>query len=82
MVDLDGYPAGTRIIVCGARPHPGVQLPLFEQDEDLRHQVFLADAPCSGGPSPVIFFAVLQWGCWPPGPVWLCPLCRRHDLGG
>lgn len=31
---------------------------------------------------PVMFFAVLQWGRWPPGPVWLCPLCRRHDLGG
>ncbi|WP_405844207.1 hypothetical protein OG528_35890 [Streptomyces platensis] len=23
--------------------------------------------------SPVIFFAVLQEGRWPPGPAWLCP---------
>ncbi|MFV0131741.1 IS1380 family transposase [Streptomyces sp. HMX87] len=51
MVDLGGYPAGTRIIVRRERPHPGAQLPLFDQDEGLRHQVFLTDAPCSGGGS-------------------------------
>lgn len=43
MVDLDGYPAGTRIIVRRERPHPGAQLSLFDQDEGLRHQVFLTD---------------------------------------
>jgi hypothetical protein len=51
MVDLGGYPAGTRIIVRRERPHPGAQLSLFDQDEGLRHQVFLTDAPYSGGGS-------------------------------
>jgi hypothetical protein len=51
MVDLDGYPAGTRIIVRRERPHPGAQLSLFDQDEGLRHQVFLTDTPYSGGGS-------------------------------
>ncbi|GAA2541639.1 hypothetical protein GCM10010295_28000 [Streptomyces intermedius] len=36
MVDLNGYPAGTRI-VCRERPHPRAQLSLFVQDEGLRH---------------------------------------------
>ncbi len=52
MVDLTGYPAGTRIIVRRERPHPGAQLSLFDQDEGLRHQVFLTDTPYSGGGSP------------------------------
>ncbi|MEU5095092.1 IS1380 family transposase [Streptomyces sp. NPDC020996] len=51
MVDLTGYPAGTRIIVRRERPHPGAQLSLFDQDEGLRHQVFLTDTPYSGGGS-------------------------------
>ena len=51
MVDLDGYPPGTRIIVRRERPHPGAQLSLFDQDEGLRHQVFLTDTPYSGGGS-------------------------------
>ncbi|WP_326608312.1 IS1380 family transposase [Streptomyces sp. NBC_01800] len=51
MVDLDGYPAGTRIIMRRERPHPGAQLSLFDQDEGLRHQVFLTDTPYSGGGS-------------------------------
>lgn len=51
MVDLDGYPAGTRIIVRRQRPHPGAQLSLFDQDEGLRHQVFLTDTPYPGGGS-------------------------------
>lgn len=51
MVDLAGYPAGTRIIVRRERPHPGAQLSLFDQDEGLRHQVFLTDTPYSGGGS-------------------------------
>lgn len=51
MVDLDGCPTGTRIIVRRERPHPGAQLSLFDQDEGLRHQVFLTDTPYSGGGS-------------------------------
>ncbi|OIJ87351.1 IS1380 family transposase [Streptomyces colonosanans] len=51
MVDLASYPAGTRIIVRRERPHPGAQLSLFDQDEGLRHQVFLTDTPYSGGGS-------------------------------
>ena len=49
MLDLTGYPAGTRIIVRRERPHPGAQLTLFDQDEGLRRQVFLTDTPYSGG---------------------------------
>ncbi|MET8183973.1 IS1380 family transposase [Streptomyces sp. NPDC005336] len=50
MVDLDGYPAGTRIIVRRERPHPGAQLSLFDLDEGMRHQVFLTDTPYGEGP--------------------------------
>ncbi|MEV6742360.1 IS1380 family transposase [Streptomyces sp. NPDC051104] len=49
MVDLDGYPAGTRIIVRRERPHPGAQLSLFDLDEGMRHQVFLTDTPYGEG---------------------------------
>ncbi|MFJ3439548.1 IS1380 family transposase, partial [Streptomyces cyaneofuscatus] len=51
IVDLAGYPADTRIIVRRERPHPGAQLSLFDQNEGLRHQVFLTDTPYSGGGS-------------------------------
>jgi hypothetical protein len=51
MIDLDGYPADIRIIVRRERPHPGAQLSLFDQDEGLRHQVFLTDTPHPGGGS-------------------------------
>jgi hypothetical protein len=51
MADLAGYPAGTRIIVRRERPHPGAQLSLFDQDEGLRHQVFLTDTPFTSGPA-------------------------------
>lgn len=51
MADLAGYPAGTRISVRRERPHPGAQLSLFDQDEGLRHQVFLTDTPFTSGPA-------------------------------
>ncbi|MEV7360865.1 IS1380 family transposase, partial [Kitasatospora sp. NPDC091276] len=51
LVDLTGYPDGTRIIVRRERPHPGAQLSLFDQDEGMRHQVFLTDTPLAGGGS-------------------------------
>lgn len=51
MVELTGYPAGTRSIVRRERPRPGAQLSLFDQDEGLRQQVFLTDTPYSGGGS-------------------------------
>ncbi|WP_405850799.1 IS1380 family transposase [Streptomyces niveus] len=51
MVDLAGYPVGTRITVRRERPHPGAQLSLFDHDEGMRHQVFLTDTPYSGGGS-------------------------------
>lgn len=49
MVDLAGYPAGTRIIVRREHPHPGAQLSFFDQDEGMRHQVFLTDSPFTSG---------------------------------
>ncbi len=49
MVDLAGHPDGTRIIVRRERPHPGAQLSLFDQDEGMRHQVFLTDTPVGEG---------------------------------
>jgi hypothetical protein len=51
MVDLTGYPDGTRLIVRRERPHPGAQLSLFDQDEGMRHQVFLTDTPSTDGGS-------------------------------
>ncbi|MFF4426339.1 transposase [Streptomyces sp. NPDC001549] len=51
MIDMDGYPAGTCIIVRRERPHPGAQLSLFDQGEGLRRQVFLTGTPSPGGGS-------------------------------
>ncbi|MFE2024447.1 IS1380 family transposase [Streptomyces hygroscopicus] len=51
LVDLTGYPDGTRIIVRRERPHPGAQLSLFDQDEGMRHHVFLTDTPVADGGS-------------------------------
>jgi hypothetical protein len=45
LVDLSGYPDGTRMIVRRERPHPGAQLSLFDSIEGLRHQVFVTDTP-------------------------------------
>ncbi|MGI5508919.1 IS1380 family transposase [Streptomyces sp. CA-106131] len=49
MVDLAGYPDGTRILVRRERPHPGAQLSLFDLDEGMRHQVFLTDTAYGEG---------------------------------
>lgn len=49
MIDLAGYPDGTRIIVRRERPHPGARLSLFDLDEGVRRQVFLTDTPHTGG---------------------------------
>jgi hypothetical protein len=45
LVDLTGYPEGTRMIVRRERPHPGAQLSLFDTIAGLRHQVFVTDTP-------------------------------------
>jgi hypothetical protein len=49
MIDLTGYPDGTRVIVRRERPHPGARLSLFDFDEDMHHLVFLTDTPVTGG---------------------------------
>jgi hypothetical protein len=43
LVDMDGWPEGTRVICRRERPHPGAQLTLFDTDEGFRHQVFITD---------------------------------------
>ncbi len=48
LVDMSGYPDGTRLIVRRERPHPGAQLSLFDSIEGLRHQVFATDTPRGG----------------------------------
>ena len=45
LIDMSGYPDGTRMIVRRERPHPGAQLSLFDTIEGLRHQVFITDTP-------------------------------------
>lgn len=42
-VSLDGWPAGTRLIVRRERPHPGAQLSLFDTIEGLRHTAFITN---------------------------------------
>ncbi|MEQ4300537.1 IS1380 family transposase [Plantactinospora sp. B6F1] len=50
LVDLTGYPAGTRMIVRRERPHPGAQLSLFDEVTGWRHQVFITDTPHGDAP--------------------------------
>ncbi|PJN06417.1 hypothetical protein CG723_39080 [Streptomyces sp. CB01635] len=39
------------MLVRRERPHHGARLSLFDQDEGLRHQMFLTDTPYSGQPA-------------------------------
>ena len=50
LVDLTGFPAGTRMIVRRERPHPGAQLSLFDDVTGWRHQVFITDTPHGHAP--------------------------------
>jgi hypothetical protein len=43
LIDMEGWPEGTRVICRRERPHPGAQLSLFDTDEGFRHQVFITD---------------------------------------
>jgi Transposase DDE domain group 1 len=43
LVTLDGWPAGTRLIVRRERPHPGAQLSLFDTIEGMRHTAFITN---------------------------------------
>ena len=43
LVDLAGWPEGTRLIVRRERPHPGAQLSLFDDHEGWRHTAFITD---------------------------------------
>ena len=40
LLALDGWPAGTRVIVRRERPHPGAQLSLFEERDGWRYTAF------------------------------------------
>src|SRR5205807_1294407 len=44
LLDLSGWPAGTRAICRREEPHPGAHFTLFDPD-GRRHQVFLTDSP-------------------------------------
>ena len=43
LVNLSGWPTGTRLICRRERPHPGAQLSLFDDHEGWRHTCFLTD---------------------------------------
>src|SRR5690606_25794984 len=43
LVNLEGWPTGTRLIVRRERPHPGAQLSLFDTIEGFRHTAFITD---------------------------------------
>ena len=48
LMDMAGYPAGTRMLIRRERPHPGAQLSLFDTIEGMRHQAFITDTPHGG----------------------------------
>ena len=43
LIELDSWPDGTRVIARRERPHPCVQLSLFDLDNGFRHQLFITD---------------------------------------
>lgn len=43
LLDLSGWPEGSRMIIRRERPHPGAQLSLFDRDNEFRHQALLTD---------------------------------------
>jgi len=43
LVDLDGWPEHTRLIVRAERPRPGAALSMFDTIEGLRHTAFVTD---------------------------------------
>jgi hypothetical protein len=43
LLDLDGWPAGMRVIVRRERPHPGAQLSLFEERDGWRYTAFVTN---------------------------------------
>ena len=43
LMDLDGWPAGMRVILRRERPHPGAQLSLFEETDGWRYQGFITN---------------------------------------
>jgi hypothetical protein len=47
LVDLSGWPQGSRLIVRRERPHPGAQYTLFDPN-GYRHTAFLTDTPGRG----------------------------------
>ena len=43
LLDLSGWPAGTRLICRRERPHPGASLTLFDIGEGFRHTCFITN---------------------------------------
>ena len=43
LLNLDGWPAGMRVILRRERPHPGAQLSLFEEADGWRYQAFITN---------------------------------------
>lgn len=43
LMDLSGWPEGSRMIARRENPHPGAQLSVFDQENEYRHQVVLTD---------------------------------------
>lgn len=51
LLDLTGYPDGTRVLIRRERPHPGAQLSLFDHIEGFRHQAVATDTGYAGSGS-------------------------------